>query len=299
MKSTPTEHISATCLDDVTAALADGHTSVLAGGQSLFTDSARGVRRVVDINRVAGFDTLAVTDGRLRIAPLVRHRTFVIGGADGPLGRLLCLILQNMGHPPVRERGTALGSLAYAHPGAEWPVAAVLLDGEFDLVGPDGSRTVGADRFFVEPFTTVRRPEEFLAEVRLPLPPPAAGIGYAEDRPGAGCFVQAATMAAVTVTDDVVSAAAVGLINAGPCPVRARAAGAALIGAAFSDAAINTAAEAAADLDAPLDLVPEAQRNKRRRLIRLLTRRALTQARSRQPQLGDGKAGSACSTRRI
>jgi carbon-monoxide dehydrogenase medium subunit len=260
------DYITATHPDEVLTALADGRTTVLAGGQSLFPLP----RRVVDINRVAEFGVLAEKDGALLVGPTVRHQAFETGAVGGALGDLLRLIVRHIGHPPIRARGTMLGSLAYAHPAAEWPVAAMILDATMELTGPDGCRTVPAARFFTGPGTTVRRPEELLTGVRLPLLPPGTGAGYAEDRSTPGIWAYAATMAAVTVAGGVVTAAAIGLVNGGPCPVRARAAERVLIGAPLSDAAITAAALAAA---------AEAPASDRRRAFQVLTRRAQTQAR--------------------
>ncbi|MEU4235895.1 FAD binding domain-containing protein [Actinoplanes sp. NPDC026619] len=272
--------ISATCRDEVLSALADGHTSVLAGGQSLLPElGGRSGRRLVDINAVAEFEVLAEADGTLRVGPLVRHRTFESDAVTGPLGGLMRRVVRNIGHPPIRARGTMLGSLAYAHPAAEWPVLTVILDARFELTGPGGGRTVPAEQFFTGPFTTARRPEELLAEARLPVLPDGTGVGYAEDRRGPGIYPEAAAMAAVTVADGLISAAAIGLVNAGPCPVRARTAERALVGSAFSDAAVLAAADAAAQLDANLSDLDGSERRRRQRALQVLTRRALTQAR--------------------
>jgi carbon-monoxide dehydrogenase medium subunit len=284
------DYIAATSIGEVLGALAEGDTSVVAGGQSLVADLARRgacPRRLVDINKVPELGALVETGDELRVAPLVRHRTFEADAAKGPLGDLLRLVVRHIGHPPIRARGTMLGSLAYAHPAAEWPVVATILGAHFDLVGPDGCRTVPAERFFTGAFTTARRPEELLFEVRLPALPPGTGTGYAEDRRGPGIFAEGATMAAVTVAGGVITAAAIGLVNAGPCPVRARAAESALIGTTFTDAAITAAAEAAAGLDADFGALPEAERRLRQRTVHVLTRRALTQAREH------GRAGAA------
>ncbi|MET0423135.1 MAG: FAD binding domain-containing protein [Actinoplanes sp.] len=273
------EYIAARSTGEVLAALADGNTCVLAGGQSLVLDVTNGDARpgrVVDINRVAEFDVLAEADGMLRVAPLVRHRTFETQAVGGALGNLFRAIVGHIGHPPIRARGTMLGSLAYAHPAAEWPVMATMLDAQLDLIGPAGRRTLTAGQFFTGPFSTARRPEELLAEVRLPLLPAGTGAGFAEHRPHRVKFAEVAAMAAVTVTDGLVTAAAIGLVNAGPCPVRARAAENALIGSTFSDAAIIAAAEAASNLDAHANHRPGAHR---RDALTVLTRRALTQAR--------------------
>jgi carbon-monoxide dehydrogenase medium subunit len=277
MRPACVEYLAAASVDEVLDALADGTTDVLAGGQSLILEmSTRGEppRRVVDINGVAGLDTLSQDDGMLRVGPLVRHRTFESATVVGPLGDLMRLVVCNIGHPPIRALGTMLGSLAHANPAAEWPAVAVTARAEFVLTGPDGSRTVPAEGFFTGPFTTVRRPQELLAEVRFPALPAGTGTGYAEDR-RVTVYPQAAAMAAVTVTGGVVSAVAIGLINAGPCPVRARTAENVLVGGGLSDAAIGAAAEAAAEIDAA-----DSPR-RARKAFHVLTRRALTQARER------------------
>lgn len=273
MKPATVEYVAANSVDEALGALADGDTAVLAGGQSLILEMAgadRRLRRVVDINPVAGLDGLTESGGMLRVGALVRHRAFETDRVGGALGDLMRLVVCHIGHPPIRARGTMLGSLAHANPAAEWPVLAVTVGARLVLTGPSGSRTVPADRFFTGPFSTVRRPEELLTEALLPVLPSGTGTGYAEDR-RVSVYPQAAVMAAVTVADGVVSAAAIGLVNAGPCPVRAAAAEKVLVGGVLSDAAINAAAEAAAGID--------AARCAHHRAYRLLTRRALNRAR--------------------
>jgi carbon-monoxide dehydrogenase medium subunit len=56
------------------------------------------------------------------------------------------------------------------------------LDAELDPVGPGGRRTVAAADFFTGPFTTVRRQEEPLAEVRVPVLPEHTVVGFSEHR---------------------------------------------------------------------------------------------------------------------
>jgi len=172
-----------------------------------------------------------------------------------------------------------VGSLAYAHPAAEWPVVATILGAEVELAGPEGRRAVAAEEFFTGPFSTVRRPQELLAEVRLPVLPEGTGAGFAEHRPPQAKYAEVAAMAAVTVTDGKVSRAVIGLVNAGPCPVRARAAEQSLVGEPLSDAAITRAADAAANLDADFHRHSRADRRRRTNALKVLTRRALTQSR--------------------
>ncbi|GAA1651350.1 FAD binding domain-containing protein [Actinoplanes couchii] len=277
------EYLAARTVGDVLSALADGSTAVLAGGQSLAAELGRSdllVRRLVDINQVAGLATLRQSDGTLRVGPLVRHRAFESGRVDGPLGDLMRLMVHHLGHPPIRARGTMIGSLAYANPAAEWPALVVTVGASLRLTGPDGSRTVPADQFFTGPFTTVRRPEELLAEAILPTLPTGAGVGYAEDRRFT-IFPQAGALAVVTLSAGRVATAAIGLMNAGPRPIRAGAAERVLRGNPLCDAAITEAAETAAHTDADLPLTGHDHRLSRRNALKILVRRALTQARSR------------------
>jgi carbon-monoxide dehydrogenase medium subunit len=282
MKPASFEYVAARTTDEVIAALADGDTHVLAGGQSLVLEmnyrTAR-PRRLVDINRVAGLDRLDHEDGMLRVRPLVRHRAFESDAVPGPLGDLLRRVVHHIAHPPIRARGTMLGSLAYAHPAAEWPSVATALDAQFELAGPDGHRTVTAADFFTGPFTTARRPDEFLAEARLPQLPEGTGVGFAEHRRTHASFAQLAAVAALTVRDGRVASARVALVNAGERPVRARAAEAVLTGQPVDDALLAEAGEAAARHDADPRPQPHADLAYQRHVVGVLVRRALTQAR--------------------
>jgi aerobic carbon-monoxide dehydrogenase medium subunit len=277
------DYLVADSPDEVVVALADGDTHVLAGGQSLVLEMnfrTRRPRRLVDINRVAGFDRLDHDDETLRVGPLVRHRAFESDAVPGPLGVLLRRVVHHIAHPPIRARGTMLGSLAYAHPAAEWPAVAAAMDADFELAGPRGRRVLRAAEFFTGPFTTARRADELLAEVRLPLLPPECAVGFAEHRRTHASFAQLAALAAVTVTNGRVVSASIGLVNAADRPVRARAAEAALIGRPLDDDAIAAAARAAADDDADPRPAPYSDVAYQRHAVAVLTGRALTEARN-------------------
>jgi aerobic carbon-monoxide dehydrogenase medium subunit len=282
VKPPPFEYVAARSADDVVAALADGRTEVLAGGQSLVLEMnyrTRRPQRLVDINRVAGFDRLDQDGDVLRIGPLVRHRTFEGDAVAGPLGTLLRRVVHHIAHPPIRARGTLLGSLAYAHPAAEWPAVVTALGGELDLTGTDGRRTVPAGDFFHGPFRTARRAGELLTEVRLPVLPPGTRTGFAELRRTHASFAQLAVVAAVTLTGDQVSAARIGLVNAADHPVRAAAAESALLGRPLDDETIAAAGRAAAGRDADPRPQPYTDPDYQRHAIAVLTRRALVRAR--------------------
>jgi carbon-monoxide dehydrogenase medium subunit len=96
---------------------------VLAGGQSLILEMhLQRIRPglIVDINRIAALDQMRVDGNAVHIGALIRHRAFESPQAVlGPLGTLFSLAVVNIAHPPIRTRGTMVGSLGWAHPASE------------------------------------------------------------------------------------------------------------------------------------------------------------------------------------
>ncbi|MCW2879456.1 MAG: molybdopterin dehydrogenase, FAD-binding protein [Sphaerisporangium sp.] len=292
MKPAAFDYLAPATVREAVDALADTsrHAQVLAGGQSLMLELHYRRSRpdlVVDINRVRGLDRLDVRDGALHVGALARHRDFESPEvAPGPLGRLLSLAAHHIAHPPIRALGTMAGSLAWAHPAAEWCAMAVTLDAGIELRGPTGARVVGARDFFHGPHLTARRRQELITAVRLPLLGDTTGIGFAEHRRTQASFAVIAVMAALTVFDGVVTEARIGLANAAGTPVRAYAAERSLVGAEAARPLSGPpehhpfarAGGIAAECDADPRARPYADVAYQRQVIAVLVGRALNQA---------------------
>src|SRR5229473_6115474 len=90
------EYFAPTTLDEALEILGrydEGEAKVLAGGMSLIPVMKlrfAAPQALVDINRIAGLDTLAEEGGQLRIGALVRHKTCeqsgLLKGKYGALG---------------------------------------------------------------------------------------------------------------------------------------------------------------------------------------------------------------------
>ncbi|MGY0055271.1 FAD binding domain-containing protein [Streptomyces sp. LZ34] len=267
-------------------------TQVIAGGQSLLLEMhLQRIRPelVVDINRVAELDHMSVADDTLRVGALVRHGVFESEQAvPGPLGTLFSAAVVNIAHPPIRSRGTMVGSFAWAHPASEWCAIGVALDAGIELHGPDGVREVAAGDYFRGPYLTARRPEELITSVRFPLLGEDTGVGFIEHRRTHFCFAQVAVAATLTVRDGLISEARIGLVNCADRPVRAHAAERALIGAeagAPTDGyrlpdghPFARAGRIAADQDAAPLPEPFADVEYKRQAIAVLVARTLCQA---------------------
>lgn len=265
---------------------------VLAGGQSLILEMhLQRIRPdlVVDINRIAALDEMRVNDSTLQVGALIRHRVFESPQAvPGPLGTLFSLAVVNIAHPPIRARGTMVGSFAWAHPASEWCAIATTLDADVELHGPDGVREVAARDYFHGPYQTARRPQELITSVRYPLLGDDTGVGFIEHRRTHFCFAQVAVAATLTVRDGAISEARIGLVNSADRPVRARTAEHALLGAEvggpvdgyrLSDGhPFARAGRIAAEQDAAPLAEPYADLEYRRHAIAVLVSRTLCQA---------------------
>ena len=313
MKPPPFRYRAVASVAEATELLAElgTHAAVLAGGQSLLIDlHFRRARpeMVVDINQLSELAQLQVADGWVQIGALVRHRELEQGrlsqraaGPDGggratdgggratdgggratdggadPLGRLCALAARHIAHPPVRVRGTFVGSVAWAHPAAEWCALAAAMEAEMLLASAAGTRTIPASQWFTGRHQTARRPDELLTAVRMPLLGAGTGVGFAEHRRTHGSFAMAAALTAVNVTEGRVNWARIGMASAADVPARARAAESLLAGQAVSEQLVLEAAEAAAAAAEPVP-EPHCSPRYRRQALRVMVQRSLQQA---------------------
>lgn len=236
MKPSSFEYLRPETADEVQAALAQDpdETKILAGGQSLVPMmNFRLARpsRIVDINAVPGLAGMSERDGRLRIETRTRHLTVQNKSGDDPLTTLLRSAAHQIGHLPIRTRGTFGGSLAHCDAASEWCLIARLLDAEIEVESlARGARTIAAEDFFCSIFTTAMEPDEMLRAVTLPLLGAGHRVGIAEFARRAGDFAIVAVTSDVEVVDGTIAAARVCIGGVSDIPFRSQAAEEVLIG---------------------------------------------------------------------
>jgi carbon-monoxide dehydrogenase medium subunit/6-hydroxypseudooxynicotine dehydrogenase subunit alpha len=253
---------------------------LLAGGQSLVPLLAYRLARpshVIDIDSLAEYDSIECGE-QTTIGALVRHA--ILERSDLPgAHQLLSLAAANVGHLPIRTRGTLGGSLAHADPAAELPLAVLTLEGELVARSTAGTREIAAADFFVGPFTTALDPAELLVEIRLPPTPAGARTAFTELSLRSGDFALAAVAAAVACdASRRVTWARIGIGAVQATPMRAHAAEDAIVGGALDAGTIALAAREAAGACEPAD-DNAADSATRRRLVAALVRDALEQIR--------------------
>ena len=253
---------------------------ILAGGQSLVPTMAFRLAQpthLVDINRVDGLDHLEINGETISIGAKVRHAAFHRPVIVSPLGRMLTTVVRHIAHVPIRTRGTFCGSLAHADPASEWCLVAATLAARMIARSTRGERALAPNEFFQGIMTTALKPDELLAEVRLPMLPSDTSFGFEEFSRRVGDFAIGMALVTYRIADGVMVEPRIGVGGAEESPRRLIGAEAALEGQTPGTDAFEAAADAAAEAVNPMtDINTSAQY--RRDLVRTLTRRALERA---------------------
>jgi carbon-monoxide dehydrogenase medium subunit/6-hydroxypseudooxynicotine dehydrogenase subunit alpha len=283
VKAPPFAYARAGSLDEALSMLreAGDEAKLLAGGQSLVPLLVYRVVRpthLVDIDALGGgLAGLARDEEKLELGALMRHETL----ARAELLGAECLLAQaaaQIGHVPIRVRGTLGGSVAHADPAAELPLALLALDAEIQVRSASGGRAVPAAGFFLGPFTTALAADEAVVAVTVPAAARSARSAFGEFAVRSGDFALAAAGVVAHLDDGRATAVRIALAGVAATPVRALEAESRLEGAELTDEAIDEAARAAAaGCDPAEDATTTA--SYRRTLVARLTRDALRRLR--------------------
>jgi len=254
---------------------------ILSGGQSLIPMMKLRLARpshLIDITRVNGLSYIKEEGGFLRIGGLTREAELEASDLIRKKYPLLLDTATVIADPQVRNMATVGGNLAHGDPANDHPATMMALRAQVVATGAKGERVIPIDDFFVTLFTTALQHDEILTEIRVPVPPPKSSGAYFKLERKVGDFATAATAVQLTLDDKgAVQQIGIGLTNAGPTPIRAKAAEDALRGKKPDAALINQASQLAMDsADPSADLRGPAEYKKG--LIKELTKRALTRA---------------------
>jgi carbon-monoxide dehydrogenase medium subunit len=286
MKPAPFKYYAPATVDEALARLAEHgwDAKVLAGGQSLvpmmnFRLAQPAV--IVDLNNVSDlFYIQPIRDGGVRVGAMTRQSQVERDPLIAEVAPMIHEAMPKIAYPQVRSRGTFGGSIAHADPSAELVAASVALNGQFLLRRKQGGeRWVPAEEFFVGLFTTLLEPDELLLEIRLPPMPKRSGWSFLEvaRRHHDFALVGVAAIVSLDGKGDCEQARLV-YFSVGDGPVEAHQAAAALQGQRLTPEAIREAAETAGDRDVDPQSDINASAEYRRHLVKVLGRRALTEA---------------------
>jgi aerobic carbon-monoxide dehydrogenase medium subunit len=280
------EYVTAGSYDEAVRLLAENgeEAKVLAGGQSLMPMLNLRLAHpdlLIDINPADQRPpsvTLHNSGGLLRLPALTRHRVLFEHDLVRQHCPLLADAVRHVGNVRVRNRGTIGGSLAHADPTSEIGCCALATGAQVVARGPAGDRAVPVSELFAGYWTTTLADSEIITDVLIPVTRPRQGWSFHEMVRRTSDFAIVAVAATVDLAERTGELAAVRIALAGvadrvvladPGPI-----------ASTADEDLDAAAARVAASLEPADDV-HASGEYRRRLARVLTARALREARAR------------------
>lgn len=281
----PFEYHAPTSLAEVVALLrrCDGQASVFAGGTDLLVEIKEQMRQpahLINLKRVPALDRLSFdADDGLFVGALVRVRELETSADVERHYAGLWQAVRELGSIQVRCRATLAGNVCRASPSADMLPPLIADAGVVHLHGADGTRRVAAEDFFTGPGRTVLARDEIVTAFTLPAPPPRCGKAYIKH--GRRKAMELATVGvAVTLVladDGAVDDVRIVLGAVAPTPLRARRAEAMMRGERTSPGLLEIVARIAMEESQPISDV-RASADYRRRMVGVLTRRAIERA---------------------
>jgi len=201
---------------------------------------------------------------------------------------LLSEAARNTASWSIRNMGTVGGNLFTPPPGGDVAVALLALDARVRLSGPHGERVLPLADFYTGFMTNALAADELLVEIYVPTAVgETAFIKFGRKHANTPAVVTVAI--ALQRRDGRISAARIALGAAGPHPIRAARAEAAIVGSALESGVIERAADTAAGECRPFrDAI--ATEWYRRRMVGVFVRRALEKVvEQEQDDVGEGE----------
>ena len=259
------------------------NAKLLAGGQSLvpvMNFRLAAPDHLIDINGIAELAGIHVSPASVRIGAMTRQREAELSAQLHGAAPVIREALEHVGHLATRNRGTVGGSLCHLDMAAELPVVMLALEAVVEAASPRGLRGIPMREFARHMFTTALAPDEIATAVSFAPWKPGHGYAFCEAARRHGDFAMV-SVCALLETDPKGRIGRAALVLGGMGAVAQRCtAGEALLVNETATADLYAAAAAEAEkLDAVTDLHVEAWY--RRRLARVLTRRALAAAGAR------------------
>lgn len=187
-------------------------------------------------------------------------------------------VIDSVGHPGTRTRGTIGGSLCHADPAAELPALFLALDAQLVVAQAGGTtRTIAIESFFTGHFETALHSDELLTEIQIPITP-QRHMGFHEITARSSDFAMAGAIASATLaTSGSLDTVRVVTFGLGDRPVRLRDVEIAVANTQGNPAALRSAAQLTKDLVLPRDEI-HLSANYRTRLAVAVVQRALEDA---------------------
>jgi CO/xanthine dehydrogenase FAD-binding subunit len=263
----------------------------IAGGTNVVVDLRAGKhepRTLMDITRLPGLRSIQRDNGHL----VIGGGTTISDLLNDPLiaqhAPALCEAASVFANPLIRNRATVGGNLADASPAADTAPPLLALDAEVELASLGGTRRVPLADFLVGVRKTLRRSDELLTAVRIPLSSAASAGHFHKLGLRKADAISVLSVAVAVTWDDAgrCASARIALGAVAPRPLRAVAAEQVMLGQALTPALIAEAARLAGEATRPINDIRGAAAY-RREVVEVIVRRLLGKMlTTKSPHLG-------------
>ena len=216
----------------------------------------------------------------LKIGALATHNDIIAHQDVSQHYPVLVQAAETIGSVQVRNRATVGGNLCHAVPSADMASPMLTLGTTAIIQGPDGTRRLPLEDFFVGPKQSALGPAEILVGLELPPPIPQSGAAFLKHGVRKAMEISIVCVSACVAFDGngrICSSGRIALGAVAPTPLRAKKAEAILSGKALDKPLADQAGQMAAQEAQPItDLRGSAEY--RRAIVQVLTSRALLQA---------------------
>jgi carbon-monoxide dehydrogenase medium subunit len=257
-------------------------SSPLAGGTDLIPrikDKLVSPKSLVNIKGLGELQGVRMKNGSRRIGALTTIRTLETSPAIRHEYPLIAQAAAVLGSVQIRNLATLGGNLCHAVPSAEMATPLLALNAQVSITGPRGKRTMPLESFFLGPRQTVLKSDELLCEVLLPALPERWGGAYLKLEHRSAMDLALVGVSAFIALDSKgrCGDCRIALGAVAPTPMRSKQAEQILRGKEITEATVAQAGEVSMRESKPID-DHRASASYRRKMVNVLTRRALTQA---------------------
>jgi len=160
-------------LADAVALLSEhGENAVVVGGGTMLipmmTRAEVMVNHVIDPRKL-GLDAISVYEDRVELGARVTYTDLLRSESLRKTLSLFPRVAAGItGGGQIRNQGTIGGSACYANPASDIPANLVALKARMRVEGPDGTREIDAEHFFLDAFRSAVRPSEILTSIAVP-----------------------------------------------------------------------------------------------------------------------------------
>ena len=166
---------------------------ILAGGHSLIPMMKLRMaapEHLVDLRDINEIRGISVSGDAISIGAMVTQNQVVNHAALTEAAPIVREAALQIADPQVRYVGTIGGNVANGDPGNDMPGLMQCLDAQYELAGPNGSRSVAAREFYDGAFFTARADNEILT--RISFSAHRSGHAYEKQKRKIGDYATAA-----------------------------------------------------------------------------------------------------------